>query len=266
NRLGEIRNDHDPNNTFEGDNNVILQQTSLYLLSFLEDATSGRSIKTPLGSVNFLSDLPRRLQSKFTAGSIAECLDPTVTLEAYKWLVCYLLVESNRRLTEQTQAGKDSFTARNDSQAYYCRSLALAYIEHDVLERFVKATREKNDEPTPEKLRPVLNKLCALFGLWSIEKHIATLYQGGYIVGGDPPWFIKEAILQLCQEIKPDAVSLVDAVAPPDFILNSPIGSSDGQIYKNLYGAMMQGSKALERATYWREAVTPPTKLPQAKL
>ena len=25
--------------------------------------------------------------------------------------------------------GKDSFTARNDSQTYFCRSLALAYIE-----------------------------------------------------------------------------------------------------------------------------------------
>ncbi|BFZ05394.1 hypothetical protein BsWGS_08433 [Bradybaena similaris] len=266
NRLGEIRNDHDPNNTYEGDNNVILQQTSQYLLSFLDDAITGRPINTPLGSVNFLSDLPSRLKSKFTAGSIAECLNPEVALDAYKWLVCYLLVESNRRLSEQTQAGKDSFTARNDSQAYYCRSLALAYIEHDVLERFVKATREKDGEPTPEKLRPVLKRLCALFGLWSIEKHLATLYQGGYIVGGGPPRYIRDAILQLCQEIKPDAVSLVDAVAPPDFILNSPIGSSDGQIYKNLYGAMMQGSKTLERATYWREALTPPEKLTPAKL
>lgn len=42
----------------------------------------------------------------------------------------------------------------------------------------MKATREKDGEPTPEKLRPVLNRLCALFGLWSIEKHLATLYQG----------------------------------------------------------------------------------------
>uniref|UniRef100_A0A0B6ZWH1 Acyl-coenzyme A oxidase n=1 Tax=Arion vulgaris TaxID=1028688 RepID=A0A0B6ZWH1_9EUPU len=266
NRLGDIRNDHDPNNTYEGDNNVILQQTSNYLLTFLDDAVSGTKVNTPLGSLSFLSDLPTRLKSKFSARSVNECLDPAVSLEAYKWLVCYLLVESNQRLVEQMRSGKDAFTARNDSQAYYCRTLALAYIEHAVLERFVSALQDKNGQATPSRLRPVLGKLCALYGLWSIEKHLSTLYQGGYLVGGDAPRFIHEAILQLCQEIKPDAVSLVDAVAPPDFILNSPIGSSDGQIYKNLYGAMMQGDKVLERASYWRKAVQPIKKDIKAKL
>ena len=53
----------------------------------------------------------------------------TVVLDAYKWLVCYLLKDSDQRLQSQLAMGKDSFTARNDSQTYFCRSLALAYIE-----------------------------------------------------------------------------------------------------------------------------------------
>ncbi|XP_059144603.1 peroxisomal acyl-coenzyme A oxidase 3-like [Physella acuta] len=266
NRLGDIRNDHDPNNTYEGDNNVLLQQTSNYLLSFVDQALAGEAINSPLGSVDILSNLPQRLKSTFSAKTVGDCFNPNVALDAYKWLVCYFLVESNRRLTEQTQSGKDSFTARNDSQAYYCRSLALAFIEHAVLDRFVKILAEKNDEPTPTVLRPVLGRLCALYGLWSLEKHIATLYQGGYVSGGEAPRMIREAILQLCQQLKPDAISLVDAIAPPDFILDSPIGCSDGQIYKNLYGAMLQGSKALERPTYWQEAINPPAKRQVAKL
>ncbi|KAH9525616.1 acyl-Coenzyme A oxidase [Bulinus truncatus] len=266
NRLGDIRNDHDPNNTYEGDNNVLLQQTSNYLLSFMEHASAGKPVSSPLGSVNFLTTLPQRLKSRFTAKTVTDCFNPTVALDAYKWLVCYLLVESNRRLAEQSSSGKDSFTARNDSQAYYCRSLALAYIEHTALERFAQILESKNDEPTPLTIRPVLQRLCALYGLWSIEKHLATLYQGGYVSGGDPPRIIREAILQLCLLLKPDAVSLVDAIAPPDFILSSPIGCSDGQIYKNLYSAMMQGNRTLERANYWQEAITPPPKREPAKL
>ena len=49
-------------------------------------------------------------------------------------------------------------------------------------------------------------------------------------MGPDPPRLIKEAILQLCGALKTDSVALVDAIAPPDFILNSPIGNSDGQV------------------------------------
>ena len=50
-------------------------------------------------------------------------------LNAYKWLVARLLVDSAGRVGDQLKSGKDGFTARNDSQAYFCRSLSLAFIE-----------------------------------------------------------------------------------------------------------------------------------------
>uniref|UniRef100_A0A8B9LH91 Acyl-coenzyme A oxidase n=1 Tax=Astyanax mexicanus TaxID=7994 RepID=A0A8B9LH91_ASTMX len=222
NRLGDFRDDNDPNCTYEGDNNVLLQQTSNYLLSLLQHKQQGLYLST-------------------------QCLLP---LAAYKWLVCFLLGESQRKLTQQKALGLGDFEARNNSQVYYCRSLAIAYIEHTVLQRFHDLTE---DAETPAGVRPVLKRLCALYGLWTLTNHMAVLYQGGYFSGKEPADFIQNAILTLCGQLKDDAVALVDVMAPPDFIVNSPIGKADGELYKNLWATVMQGKNVLERPSWWAE-------------
>uniref|UniRef100_A0A6Q2XKN4 Acyl-coenzyme A oxidase n=1 Tax=Esox lucius TaxID=8010 RepID=A0A6Q2XKN4_ESOLU len=274
NRLGIIRDDNDPNCTYEGDNNVLLQQTSNYLLSQLHaKQRDGVRIASPLESVNFLDDFDSILKTRFTAASVEQCMDSKVPLAAYKWLVCFLLRESQRRLAQEKASGKADFEARNNSQkpaaanhhdpsvniilcnnsdgeVFYCRSLSVVYIEHTVLQRFHDKTR---DGDTPPGLRPVLRQLCALYGLWSLNNHMATLYQGGYFSGWEPADWIQRAILTLCAQLKDEAVALVDVVAPPDFILNSPIGKADGELYKNLWSTVMQGHKVLERPSWWAE-------------
>ncbi|XP_074555214.1 peroxisomal acyl-coenzyme A oxidase 3 [Halichoeres trimaculatus] len=251
NRLGDLRSDNDPNCTYEGDNNVLLQQTSNYLLSWLQAKHhDGAQIQSPLHTVDFLDDHQNILQTKFSASTLEECLEPSVCVSAYQWLVCFLLEESLGRLQQQRQVGLNDFEARNNSQVYYCRSLALAYIETNCLQRFYDLTV---DPETPAGLRPVLKKLCALYGLWSLSNHTTTLYQGNYMSGGKPAELIQMSILTLCSQLKDDAVALVDVLAPPDFILNSPIGNADGQLYRNMWSTVMQGSKVLERPSWWKE-------------
>ncbi|KAM8939550.1 peroxisomal acyl-coenzyme A oxidase 3 [Pelodytes ibericus] len=251
NRLGDLRNDNDPNCTYEGDNNVLLQQTSNYLLNLLPSIEEGNTtLESPLGSIDFLNDFKNILGQKFRAKSVAECLDCTVPLEAYKWLVCYYLRESYTKLQQETRKASYDFDARNNSQVYYCRSLALSFIEHTILQKYHDHTL---DSSTPANLQPVLRKLCALYGLWSLSKHLAVLYQGGYCTGEVPGKVIQGAILDLCSQLKDEAVALVDAIAPPDFILNSPIARADGELYKNLWSTVLQGNKVLERPSWWAE-------------
>lgn len=251
NRLGDIRNDNDPNCTYEGDNNVLLQQTSNYLLSWMNAKHQDNvTVESPLGSVNFLEDFNSILGSTFTVTREEECMDSSVPLAAYKWLVCFLLRESYQKLNQEKASGKPDFEARNNSQVYYCRSLAIAFIEHTVLQRFHDYTHGSD---TPASLQPVLKRLSGLYGLWTLSTHMDVLYQGGYLSGKQPAEMIQNSILLLCSQLKDDAVALVDVIAPPDFILNSPIGKADGEIYKNLWTAVLQGSKVLERPSWWKE-------------
>ena len=56
----------------------------------------------------------------------------------------------------------------------YLLSMCLP-LQSLVLDRFVHLVE---DAPTDEGLKGVLSKLCDLYGLWSLDKHLAVLYQG----------------------------------------------------------------------------------------
>ncbi|NWY74874.1 ACOX3 oxidase, partial [Erithacus rubecula] len=185
--------------------------------------------ESPLGTINFLQDYHHILGWKFTAISVEDCMDSSVPLAAYKWLVCYLLRESDLKMNKEKQAGRSDFEAKNSSQVYHCRSLAIAFIEQTALQRYHDCTHHPS---VPAALQPVLRNLSALYGLWSLSKHLALLYQGGYASGEQPGKVIQDAILELCYRLKDDAVALVDVFAPPDFILNSAIGKASGEVRK----------------------------------
>uniref|UniRef100_A0A8I3NQG8 Acyl-coenzyme A oxidase n=1 Tax=Canis lupus familiaris TaxID=9615 RepID=A0A8I3NQG8_CANLF len=251
NRLGDLRNDNDPNCTYEGDNNILLQQTSSYLLSLLASRIErGVRLESPLKTVDFLEAYPEILGQRFSCPSINSCLDSSVPLAAYEWLVCYLLLESYQKLNEEKRSGRNDFEARNNSQVYYCRPLALAFLELTVVRRFHEYTHQPS---VPPPLRAILGRLSALYALWTLSQHMALLYQGGYFSGKEAGKMIQNAILTLCSQLKDDAVALVDVIAPPDFVLDSPIGRADGELYKNLWTTVLQESEVLKRPSWWLE-------------
>lgn len=79
--------------------------------------------------------------------------------------------------------------------------------------------------------REVLTKLCSLFGAITLEKRLGDLYGGGYA----PPnsnidGLLREGIIMLCRDLVNNVVALVDVLAPSDFVLNSALGMSDGEV------------------------------------
>lgn len=112
----------------------------------------------------------------------------------------------------------------------------------------------KNLEEGSEKI--ALTRLVSLYGANAVLKYSGIFYQGGYFTHTSNALdLLQQGVLELLPLIKTDAISLVDAIAPPDFILNSPLGMSDGEVYKHMESAIMQAPGALERPQWWRDVV-----------
>lgn len=178
-----------------------------------------------------------------------------------------------------TNNGMSRFEARNNAQVYRARDLTRAYSEYYALKSFQKRLTLPD---VTENLRSILQLISQIYGLWCIERHLATFYQGRFATSDKSHSFadiVRSELLRLCGELKDSSVAVVDALAPPDFALNSIIGKSDGlvseysqgvtyilinfefflcfQLYQNLQNEFMTNPGAMERATWWKEVRLP---------
>lgn len=258
--FGQLRNDNDANCTYEGDNNVLVQQTSNWLLGVWR-RNENIAAKYPMGTIGYLDDAKKLLNMRWSSSPILENSKDeeiiNVCLNAYRWLVCWLCERTANELNTLKAAKIDTFTARNQTQVYLARTLSLAYVTQVVVLWF----KESIDEAERE-LRPVMYRLCALFALTQLEKYIPYLVQGGLISEGSFVSASHMHIKRICRELLPDAVALVDSMAPPDFILQSALGNADGQVYQHLKTSMFTAPGSLSRDSNWKGISYPlPAKL-----
>lgn len=75
-QLGEMRNDNDANITYEGENNVLLQQASNWLLNIRKSGHKAFAEHSPLGTAGFLADTERILMDRFKWTTVQEVLMP----------------------------------------------------------------------------------------------------------------------------------------------------------------------------------------------
>ncbi len=107
---------------------------------------------------------------------------------------------------------------------------------------------EKVAENTDKSLQRALENLLHLAALHFLEKHLLLFYQGGFFdKRSNAVGLIRDTILELCSELKDEAVALVDVIAAPDYVLNSVLGCSTGNVYQNLYNSFFESDGAFEK-------------------
>ncbi|EAT39346.1 AAEL008841-PA [Aedes aegypti] len=250
--LGDLRNDNDPNCTYEGENNVLIQQASNWLLNVRARGFEAFEVVSPLGSAAFLKDSVKIQKSRANWRTPLQALDIQALLDALNWLVAFLLEETYAKTVLLKQKGKSSFEARNESQSFYARTLSIVYGERALIYAANKFLN--NLEDGQEKV--ALQRLVSLCGANLVLKYSGIFYEGGYFSQTPKAMsLLQQGVLELLPLVKTDAIPLVDAIAPPDFVLNSPLGMSDGEVYKHMESAIMQAPGALERPQWWRDVV-----------
>lgn len=146
--------------------------------------------------------------------------------------MCYLMDSTVRQMQSSTGNGMSRFEARNNAQVYRARDLTRAYSEYYALKSFQNRLRLPD---VTDSLRSILHLIYRIYGLWCLERHLATFYQGRFASTANTHSFaeiVRNELLRLCGELKDSSVAVVDALAPPDFALNSIIGKSDGLVRK----------------------------------
>ncbi|KAK8964614.1 Acyl-coenzyme A oxidase 3, peroxisomal [Platanthera guangdongensis] len=210
NRVGILKGEFDVQSTFEGDNNVLMQQVSKALLSEYISAQKKKKPLEGLGLEHMNSPYPV-IPANLTSSAVRsiEFQNNIFFLRERDLLSRY----ANEVHDYQGQGeSKESSVLLSYQLA---EELARAFTERTILQLFAEV---ENSAAGP--LKGVLGLLRSMYASICIEED-ASFLRYGYLSLGNAVAVRKE-VMKLCGEMRPHALALVDSFGIPDSFL-SPI-------------------------------------------
>ena len=234
NRFAALYDDVDVFTTFEGDNTVLLQLVAKGRLTDLQDEfgsfdqlemaryVAGLAMDTVVERTRAREILERLRDSvpgvgRDAADPDAGLLDSEWHHSMFKWREEHLTSGAARRLKSGMDAGAEPTEVFSRVQTHVI-AVARAHAERIFFEAFL--TKVQN---TPEGTnRTVLHALCDLYALSMIEDDRAWFMEHGRM-STERSKAVVAAVEQLCRQLRPHAVDLVDAFGVPSELLRTPL-------------------------------------------
>ncbi|KAF9363801.1 fatty-acyl coenzyme A oxidase [Mortierella sp. NVP85] len=223
--LASTYNDFAVHCTWEGDNTILTLQLGRYLVNCYREALSGKS--QPEG-VDYLNHLDALLTQGCAVKTNEGILDFDIIQQAWGVVTANVVKKAGDDFSESLKQGMNPEAAYEDcSQA----RLAAAKIHSFgyVFRRFAQAVRS-----APEGLRPILTKVCLLYGLYSIEQNAGFFLQYRYFTPSQMD-YVRAQVNVLCRDVRQEYIPLIDAFNYSDYVINSPLGVYDGNIYEKYF-------------------------------
>ncbi|KAJ2084360.1 fatty-acyl coenzyme A oxidase [Coemansia sp. RSA 988] len=216
--------------TWEGDNTILTLQCGRYLVATALDARKGQPLPANLKYLTHaVAQKGKALPAEPCTGSTAEEVSELHVLVAAWGSVAANAILSAVSAFEAGQAkgmSKDNaYEFSSAARLHAARMHSYTYL----LQQFVVQV-----EQSPAALRPVLTLLARLFGAHSAVQHSGEFLQSGFYSGSQIE-ALKTFVNSACTEVRKDAIPLTDAFGYTDYIINSPLGRYDGDVYEKYF-------------------------------
>lgn len=219
NRIDCLKNDTEVYTTFEGDNTVLMQLVAKNRLSVFRRQVSEMDSMDKVSYVWNQTKVFFSEKNPFTTRDTSDShlLDTEFHLKAFYYREHEITTSAAKRIKKLIDSGLDAYDAFNVAQ-HQMIDVAKAYLDRVVLEQFLTKIETLEDSSSKD----MLCKLAQLFALHKMEENKAWYLENHYFETSKSK-AIRKMVNQLCWEIRPDAVALVDAFAIPESCLAAPI-------------------------------------------
>ncbi|KAH8647652.1 hypothetical protein BX600DRAFT_475688 [Xylariales sp. PMI_506] len=221
--IGTWYADYLPTVTWEGDNYMLTQQVSRYLLK------SARAVLKGKAPDNDITRVLREFRRREDIGAAFDVLDSDSDLvNAFGWRVAFLTFEAVRHRDDDKMSW-------NSLLVDFWR-LSTAYAQWLVAKNFYEALQRSDTAAALDAdTVGLLHKLFRLYALHALQSEASEFFSSAATTVRQIQLARTKRTLTLLEEIRPHAVRLVDAWKFPDWQLDSALGRYDGKVYEDLF-------------------------------
>jgi acyl-CoA oxidase len=239
--LPELLTTYLQNPTVEGDNHMLPQQVAKVLIKLVDVVSSGKDVSAydNCDSILLIPSIRAFLdgrKEKCPVTSAKDFMNLQILLKVFGHRSARLLVEISHQLQRAIVCGKSISEAWNEALIQMSR-MSRAYSLFVLLSNVIDGiSQEAKHGLLEEDEIKVLQELARLFAHYWMEKEIGDFLEDGYMTAQMASW-IRSNVVKLLDNIRPNAVALVDAFDFTDFRLKSALGRFDGNVYPAILDA-----------------------------
>ncbi|KAA1066222.1 hypothetical protein PGT21_025542 [Puccinia graminis f. sp. tritici] len=225
--LGALYADYLPQVTWEGDSYMITQQTGRYLFKTMRTLFQDRNAK--LSAENVTGEYILRYLENPNEKSKVEYSGDFHDVQAFIWAyghrAAFLVAQATRKRDIERRTWNSLLV-----DIYRC---SVAHCQFLMVRNFARVLLYDEALKAKPALHHVIQLVFELYACYTMDVEASEFLASGYI-SPKQHVLLRNRVYSLLAPIRPEAVALCDSFAVPDYLLNSELGRSDGNVYQKL--------------------------------